>query len=134
MQSVLHMSTYLFHRHMFPMVIQADGNLRGKSKLSGEEKRLANTENQFSYLCNEMLFYTNLKKIGWSVNEGAEASLSAASSLPDVEKPLWLMRLWVGTDIIGARSWLVCLEKLQEISGAATFFVETQTVQTNIEL
>lgn len=31
--------------------------------------------------------------------------------------------------MIGAGSWLltVCLEKLQEISGAAAFFVETQT-------
>ena len=31
--------------------------------------------------------------------------------------------------MIGAGSWLLpaCLEKLQEISGAAAFFVETQT-------
>ena len=37
--------------------------------------------------------------------------------------------------MIGAGSWLllVCFEKLQEISGAAAFFVETQTaVEQNI--
>lgn len=37
--------------------------------------------------------------------------------------------------MIGAGSWLLpaCLEKLQEISGAAAFFVETQTaVEQNI--
>lgn len=67
--------------------------------------------------------------MGWSVKEGAEASLSINSSLPDVEKPLWLKRLWAGTEMIGAGSWLplACFEKLQEISGAAAFFVETQT-------
>lgn len=67
--------------------------------------------------------------MGWSVKEGAVASLSVTSSLPDVVKPLWLKRLWAGTEMIGARSWLLpaCLEKLQEISGAAVFFVETQT-------
>lgn len=63
------------------------------------------------------------------MKEGAEASLSFTSSLPDVEKPLWLKRLWAGTEMIGAGSWLLpaCLEKLQEISGMAAFFVETQT-------
>ena len=36
--------------------------------------------------------------------------------------------------MIGAASWLlaVCLEKLQEISGAAAFFVVTQTAATPI--
>lgn len=59
---------------------------------------------------------------------GADAS-SVTSSLLDVEKPLWLKRLWVGTEMIGAGSWLLpaCLEKLQEISGADVFFVTTQT-------
>lgn len=71
--------------------------------------------------------------MGWSVKGEAEASLSFASSLPDVEKPFWLSRLCAGTEMIGAGSWLppVCLEKLQEISGAATFFVVTQTAKTD---
>lgn len=36
--------------------------------------------------------------------------------------------------MMGAGSWLLmlCLEKLQEISGAAAFFVETQTAEQNI--
>lgn len=72
--------------------------------------------------------------MGWSVKEGAEDSLSIISSLPDVEKPLWLKPLGAGTEMIGAGSWLVpvCFEKLQEISGAATFFVETQTATEKI--
>lgn len=72
--------------------------------------------------------------MGWSVKEGAEDSLSIISSLPDVEKPLWLKPLGAGTEMIGAGSWLVpaCFEKLQEISGAATFFVETQTAAEQI--
>lgn len=74
-------------------------------------------------------FDTDLKNMGWSVKDGAEDSLAIPSSLLDVEKPLWLRPLWADTEIIGAGSWLlpVCLEKLQEISGGATFFVETQT-------
>lgn len=80
------------------------------------------------------LVSTDLKKIGWSVKDGADASFSFPSSLPDVEKPLWLKRLWAGTEMMGAGSWLLmlCLEKLQEISGAAAFFVETQTAEQNI--
>lgn len=39
------------------------------------------------------LVSTDLKKIGWSVKDGADASFSFPSSLPDVEKPLWLKRL-----------------------------------------
>lgn len=67
--------------------------------------------------------------MGWSTKEGPEESLSIISSLPDVEKPLWLRPLGAGTEMMGAGSWLVpaCLEKLQEISGAAAFFAETQT-------
>lgn len=69
---------------------------------------------------------THLKNMGWSVNEGAEDSLSAISSL--LEKPLWFKPLWVGSEMIGAGSWLplACLEKLQEISGVAAFFIGTQ--------
>lgn len=71
-------------------------------------------------------FNTDLKKIGWSVKGVADAS-SITSSLLDVEKPLWLKRLWMGTEMMGAGSWLLpaCLEKLQEISGADAFFVAT---------
>lgn len=67
--------------------------------------------------------------MGWSVKGGAEASLSFTSSLPDADKPFWLNRLCAGTEMIGAGSWLLpaCFVKLQEISGAATFFVVTQT-------
>lgn len=70
---------------------------------------------------------TDLKNMGWSVKEGAESSLSVISSL--LEKPLWFNPLWVGSEIIGAGSWLlfVCLEKLHEISGVAAFLIETQT-------
>lgn len=73
--------------------------------------------------------------MGWSVKEGAEDSLSLISSLPDVEKPLWLRPLGAGTEMIGAGSWLgpMCLEKLQENSGAAVFFVVTQTANEQIK-
>ena len=64
--------------------------------------------------------------MGWSLK--VRASLSTTSSLPDMENPLWLKRLCAGTEMIGAGSWLLpaSLEKLQEISGAEDFFVETQ--------
>lgn len=67
--------------------------------------------------------------MGWSVKEGAEDSPSAISSL--LEKPLWFKPLWAGSEMIGAGSWLllVCLEKLQEISGVAAFLMETQMAE-----
>lgn len=74
---------------------------------------------------------TDLKKMGWSVNEGAEDSLSVISSLPEVGKLLWLTPLGAGTEMMGAGSWLgpACLEKLHENSGGAAFLVLMQTAQ-----
>ena len=70
----------------------------------------------------------HLKKTGWSVKEEEAASVSG-SSLPEVDRPLRLRLLWAGTEMMGAGSWLLpgCLEKLQEISGPAGFFTETQS-------
>lgn len=74
---------------------------------------------------------TDLKKMGWSVKEGAEDSLSFISSLPEVGKSLWFIPLGAGTEMIGAGPWMgpTCLEKLQENSGAAAFLVVIQTGQ-----
>lgn len=76
----------------------------------------------------EILGDPHLKKTGWSVKEEEAASVSG-SSLPEADRPLWLSRLWAGTEMMGAGSWLLpgCLEKLQVISGPAGFFTDTQS-------
>jgi len=70
----------------------------------------------------------HLKKTGWSVKEEEAAALVSDSSLPEVDRPLWLSLLWAGTEMMGAGTWLLpgCLEKLQVISGPAGFFTDTQ--------
>lgn len=74
---------------------------------------------------------TDLKKIGWSVNEGAVDSLSVISSLPEEAKLLWFTPLGAGTEMMGPGSWLgtPCLEKLQENSGGGAFLALMQTAQ-----
>lgn len=74
---------------------------------------------------------TDLKKMGWSVNEDAEDALSVISSLPEVVKLVWFPPLGAGTEMMGAGSWLgpTCLEKLHENSGGAAFLVLMQTAQ-----
>lgn len=123
-------TVYLLHRHMFSMIIQTNWNLGGKSKLPVRRTDCLDIEKP---LILQGFNNTDLKNMGWSVKEGAEESLSVISSL--LEKPLWFKPLWEGSEMIGAGSWLllVCLEKLQEISGVAAFLIETQTaVSQNI--
>lgn len=123
-------TVYLLHWHMFSMIIQTNWNLGGKSKLPVTRTNCSDTD---KLLIQQGFNNTDLKNMGWSVKEGAEESLSVISSL--LEKLLWFKPLWEGSEIIGAGSWLllVCLEKLQEISGVAAFLIERQTaVNQNI--
>lgn len=120
---------------MLPMVVQANRNLRCEAKLSvGLDQKI---EIEPFLLCSLAVvsIKTDLKKMGWSVNEEAEDSLSVDSSLPEVEKPLRFIPLGAGTEMIGAGSWLgpTCLEKLQENSGGAAFLVLTQTAHKTIK-
>lgn len=75
---------------------------------------------------------TYLKKMGWSVKDDAvAASASPVSLLLDKVRPLMLQleRLWAGTEMMGAGSWLPppFLVKLHETSGADGFFIETHS-------
>lgn len=123
-------TVYLLHWNMLSMIIQTNWNLGGKSEFPVSRTNCLDTDKP---LIQQGFNYADLKNMGWSVKEGAEESLPVVSSL--LEKPLWFKPLWEGSEMIGAGSWLllVCLEKLQEISGVAAFLIETQTaVNQNI--
>lgn len=121
---------YLVHGHVLSMVIESNRNLTCKPKFSVHKRKTSSDIKKSILKSFQDESLTDLKKIGWSVNGEAEASASFPSSPVNAVKPLWLVCLCAGTEIIGAASWLLlmllCLEKLQEISGVAVLFVVTQ--------